>query len=85
MDKTYHYEIPAGKYEGVVSREFDTVEECVEDCRKACIELEIDYDRRDVKLFLTAASGISERNALTPLSRASSGNRSASREATASK
>ena len=31
MDKTYHYEIPAGKYEGVVSREFDTVEECTEE------------------------------------------------------
>ena len=60
MDKTYHYEIPDGKYEGVVSREIDTIEECVEDCRKACIELEIDYDRRDVKLFLTDANGIEE-------------------------
>ena len=60
MDKTYHYESPAGKYEGVVSREFDAVEECVEDCRKACIELEIDYDRRDVKLFLTDADGTEE-------------------------
>lgn len=44
----------------MVSREFDTVEECVEECKKACIELEIDYDRRDVKLFLTDADGTEE-------------------------
>ena len=31
MNKTYHYEIPAGLYDGVVSREFDTIEECVEE------------------------------------------------------
>ena len=57
MDKTYHYEIPAGKYDGVWSDGFNTIEECVEECKKACIELEIDYDRRDVKLFLTNADG----------------------------
>ena len=60
MNKTYHYEIPAGKYNGVWSDGFNTIEECVEECRKACIELEIDYDRRDVKLFLADSNGIEE-------------------------
>ena len=60
MNKTYHYEIPAGKYGAVCSDEFSTIEECVEECKKACIELEIDYDRRDVKLFITDADCIEE-------------------------
>ena len=60
MYKTYHYEIPAGKYDGICSDEFDTIEECVEDCKRACDELEIDYNRRDVKLFLTDADGVEE-------------------------
>lgn len=60
MNKTYHYEIPAGKYGAVCSDEFNTIEECVEECKKACIELEIDYDRRDVKLFITDGDGIEE-------------------------
>lgn len=60
MFKTYHYEIPAGKYGAVCSDEFDTIEECVEDCKRACIELEIDYDRRDVRLFLTDLNSIEE-------------------------
>lgn len=60
MNKTYHYEIPSGKYGAVCSQEFDTIEECVEDCKCACAELEIDYSRRDVKLFLTDSDGIAE-------------------------
>lgn len=60
MNKTYHHEIPASQYDGVVSREFDTIEECVEDCKRACAALNVDYDRRDVKLFLTDADGIEE-------------------------
>ena len=60
MNKTYHYEIPADQYDGVVSREFDTIEECVEDCKRACAILNVDYDRRDVKLFLTDADGTEE-------------------------
>ena len=60
MNKTYHYEIPAGLYDGVVSREFDTIEECVEDCKRACAELGVDYARRDVMLFLTDADGVEE-------------------------
>ena len=57
MDKTYHYEIPPDQYDGVVSREFDAIEECVEDCRRACAILNVDYDRRDVRLFMTDADG----------------------------
>ena len=60
MNKTYHYEIPAGKHDGICSNEFNTIEECVEDCKRACDELEIDYNRRDVKLFLTDADGVEE-------------------------
>lgn len=60
MGKTYHYEIPASQYEGVVSCEFDTIEECVEDCKRACAILNVDYNRRDVKLFLTDADGTEE-------------------------
>lgn len=60
MNKTYHYEIPSGKYGAVCSQEFDTIEECVEDCKHACAELEIDYSHRDVKLFLTDGDGIAE-------------------------
>ena len=60
MNKTYHYEIPADKYGAVCSDEFNTIEECVEMCKKDCIELEIDYNRRDVKLFITDSDGIKE-------------------------
>ena len=60
MNKTYHYEIPAGKYEGVCSDGFNTIEECVEACKKDCIELEIDYSHRDVKLFVADGDNIEE-------------------------
>ena len=56
MNKTYHYEIPGG----IVSREFDTIEECVEECKRECAELGVDYDRRDVMLFLTDADSVEE-------------------------
>lgn len=60
MNMTYHYEIPSGKYDAVCSEEFDIIEECVEDCKRACDELEIDYNRRDIKLFLTDRDGTEE-------------------------
>ena len=60
MKKTYHYEIPAGKYGAVWSDGFNTIEECVEACKKDCIELEIDYSRRDVKLFIADGDSIEE-------------------------
>jgi NH3-dependent NAD+ synthetase len=52
MNKTYHYEIPQPEG-GVCSPEFDTIEDCVEDCKRVCQELGVDYNDRAVKLFLT--------------------------------
>ena len=60
MNKTYHYEISAGKYGAVCSDEFNTIAECVEACKKDCIELEIDYSRRYVKLFVADGDSIEE-------------------------
>lgn len=52
MNKTYHHEIPLPEG-NVNSPEFDTIEECVEDCRRVCQRLGVDYNDREVKLFLT--------------------------------
>ena len=54
MNKTYHYEF----YNPVertlcCSEDFDTIEECVEACKAACAGIGIDYDDREVRLFLT--------------------------------
>ena len=53
----YSFEIPCKDGSIYVGEGFSTIEECVEECKKACIELEIDYGRRDVKLFMTDADG----------------------------
>lgn len=58
MNKTYHYEIPSVKGEdglpdGVVSGEFNTIEECVATCKADCEELEVDYNSNNVKLYLS--------------------------------
>lgn len=55
--KPYHYEIPADQYDGVCSPAFGSIEECVEDCKRACAILNVDYNRRDVKLFMTDSDG----------------------------
>lgn len=55
---TYHFEIPHAV--SVRSVEYDTIEECVAACKKACREFGVDYDRRDVKLFLTNRDGTEE-------------------------
>ena len=60
MSKTYHYEIPAGKYDGVWRGALTNPEECVEACKKDCIELEIDYNCPDVKLFVADGDSIEE-------------------------
>ena len=60
MYKTYHFEIPLKDGETYVSDEFDTIEECVEMCKEACTEYGVDYDRRDVMLFLTDDDGTEE-------------------------
>ena len=50
MNKVYKYEIrPAD----VASGDFQTIEECVEACKAECESLGVDYDRRDVMLFLS--------------------------------
>lgn len=50
MNKVYHYEIrPAD----VVSDDFQTIEECVKECKAECKSLGVDYDDRDVMLFLS--------------------------------
>jgi len=50
MNKVYHYEIRSVE---VVSGNFQTIEECVEACKNECDELGVDYDDRDVMLFLS--------------------------------
>ena len=49
MNKTYHFKI----FSGALSMGYDTIEECVEECKKTCECLGIDYNDREVKLFLT--------------------------------
>lgn len=60
MNKTYHYQIPADKYEGVWSDGFNTIEECIKACKKSCLELEIDYNCSDVKLFIVDSNNVEE-------------------------
>ena len=50
MNKISKYEIrPAD----VAGGYFQTIEECIEACRAECEELGVDYDDRDVMLFLS--------------------------------
>ena len=53
MNKTYHFKI----LNGALSIGYDTVEECIEECKKICKCLGVDYNNRDVKLFMTNADG----------------------------
>jgi len=54
--KPYHYEIPGEP----ASSDFETIEECVAACKAECEELGVDYDDREVKLFMTDADGVWE-------------------------
>lgn len=49
----YHYEIPVPMDSPYISEDFRTIEECVASCKAKCTELNVDYDDRDVKLFMT--------------------------------
>lgn len=60
MFKTYHYEIPLPFGEIYVSYEYETIEECVQDCKWKCEECHVDYNDREVKLFLTDLDGTEE-------------------------
>lgn len=52
----YHYEIPFRK-DIVQSKQFTTIEECIEACKAECKELGVDYNDREVKLFMTDRDG----------------------------
>ena len=60
MNKTYHFEIPLKNGGICKSNELDTIELCVQECKKMCIACGVNYDDRDVKLFLTDADGVEE-------------------------
>lgn len=51
MFRTYHFSIPIGNGKIFQSDEYETIEECVRECRLKCKELGVDYDRRDVMLL----------------------------------
>ena len=65
----YDYEIPIPPFHPVLPRKgvcgikavdgrgFKTIEECVEACKAKCKELGVDYNDRDIKLFMTDADG----------------------------
>ena len=53
MNKTYHFKI----FNGALSIGYDTVEECIEECKKICECLGVDYNDREVKLFMTDSDG----------------------------
>lgn len=65
----YDYEIPIPPFHPMLPRKgvhgikavdgrgFKTIEECVEACKAECKKLGVDYNDRDVKLFMTNADG----------------------------
>jgi hypothetical protein len=57
MFKTYHFSIPVGNGKVFQSEEYKTIEECVQECKLKCKDLGVDYNQRDVMLFLTEDFG----------------------------
>ena len=69
MNNPYDYEIPIPPFHPILPRKgvsgvkaidgdgFKTIEECVEACKAQCKKLGIDYNDREVKLFMTDADG----------------------------
>ena len=53
MNKTYHFKI----FNGALSIGYDTVEECIEEFKKIFECLGVDYNDRDVKLFMSNSDG----------------------------
>ena len=53
----YHFEIPCKNSDVCKGEGFSTIEECVEECKKMCKSLDVNYDDRDVKLFMTDSDG----------------------------
>lgn len=56
----YHFEIPCKDGSVCEGEGFSTIEECVEECKKMCKSLDVDYNDRDVKLFMTDSDGVWE-------------------------
>ena len=64
MNKPYHFEIPlppkkpsGAKY---ISGKYATIERCVEACKAKCKKLGVNYDDRDIMLFMTDLDGVWE-------------------------
>ena len=69
MNNPYDYEIPIPQFHPMLPRKgvrglkvvdgrgFKTIEACVEACKAKCKELGVDYNDRNVKLFMTDADG----------------------------
>lgn len=69
MSKPYHFEIPIPPMSPVLPTDlrptvgakcighYATIEECVEACKAKCKKLGVNYDDRDVRLFMTDADG----------------------------
>ena len=69
MNNPYDYEIPIPQFHPMLPRKcvrgikvvdgrgFKTIEACVEACKAKCKELGVDYNDRNVKLFMTDSDG----------------------------
>jgi hypothetical protein len=67
MNKSYHFEFPIPFYHprlptpmrGIkcTCEPYATIEECVAACKAACTKWGVNYDDREVKLFMTDADG----------------------------
>ena len=69
MNNPYDYEIPIPQFYPMLPRKgvrgikvvdgrgFKTIEACVEACKAKCKELGVDYNDRNVKLFMTDSDG----------------------------
>ena len=69
MNNPYDYEIPIPPFHPMLHRKgvrgikvvdghgFKTIEACVEACKAKCKELGVDYNDRNVKLFMTNSDG----------------------------
>lgn len=53
MNKTYCFSIPCDDGSRFQSDDFTSIEDCVEACKAKCEELGVDYNDREVKLYLT--------------------------------
>lgn len=53
----YSFEFPLPDGELYESDQFQTIEECIAECKAACAEYGVNYDDRKVKLFMTDRDG----------------------------